>query len=142
MIIEPTETTPNVVFDPEQRIFRISGESRPEDVRKIYGNILDWLNNYLKEYFITGTNQNEATQKDPSFTFEFNMYYFYSATSKYFLDIITFLDSYFKKGFNVKIFWYYEKTDEDNKESGEELKKYVSLPFELVLFSSESSCSS
>ncbi|MBI4645194.1 MAG: DUF1987 family protein [Bacteroidia bacterium] len=34
LIIEPTDETPKVVFDPEKNIFEISGRSMPEDTVK------------------------------------------------------------------------------------------------------------
>ena len=55
-IIEPTANSPRIVLDPEKRTFEFSGESRPENVRKFYLPVLEWLEAY--------TGSLEALQDD------------------------------------------------------------------------------
>ena len=40
LIIEPRSNSPKVILDPEKKIYLISGESRPPDVREFYEPVL------------------------------------------------------------------------------------------------------
>lgn len=46
---------------------------------------------------------------------------------------MTLLYSYYSKGVDIKIIWYYKEKDEDIREAGEEYAKLVNLPFEFIL---------
>ncbi|MCI5054469.1 MAG: DUF1987 domain-containing protein, partial [Flavobacteriales bacterium] len=79
--IESTESSPKVLLDPESFYFEISGESRPEDVRKFYEPVLSWMddfNGYLGQVTAGG-------QKAVVFNFIFE--YFNSSSAKYIMDI-------------------------------------------------------
>jgi hypothetical protein len=43
LIIDQTPNSPKVILDPEKKIYEISGESRPPDVREFYDQILNWM---------------------------------------------------------------------------------------------------
>ena len=43
LIIEKTTKTPQVIFDPANEIFEISGRSLPENVVKTYEPVLQWI---------------------------------------------------------------------------------------------------
>ncbi len=47
--IKATQITPEICFDIEKKVFIISGESRPENVKDFFEPILLWLENYFKE---------------------------------------------------------------------------------------------
>ena len=48
LVIEGTDLTPSVRFHPGKKEFEISGESRPENVRKFYEPVMEWMDEYKK----------------------------------------------------------------------------------------------
>ena len=64
--IEPTSTSPKVIFDPTTNIFEITGESRPENASVFYKPIIDWVKE-LEMFFA-----NNEKQTDTPFEFNFH----------------------------------------------------------------------
>jgi hypothetical protein len=126
LIIDKTSTTPEVILDPENKIFKISGESRPSDVREFYDRIMSWLIDFRWEF----TNSKDL--KEPV-NFSFHLEYFNSSSAKMILDICKILASLKLNGFNVTINWYYDKEDIDMLEVGKEISGIVKVPFEYVV---------
>lgn len=125
LIIDKTNTTPEVVLDPEKRIFKITGESRPSDVREFYDQIILWLIDFRQEF------TKASDLKDP-IDFSFNLEYFNSSSAKLILDICKVLASLKLGGYNVTINWCYDKEDIDMLEVGKELSSIVKVPFEYI----------
>ncbi len=124
LIIKGTEFSPQITFNPELLKFEVSGESRPEDAGKLYGIVLQWLEEYLKL---------KKTAPSPShIKFEFNLLYFNTVSAKYILEILRVLHAHYANGPGIKILWYYKAKDEDMKESGEEFARLVNIPFEFI----------
>ena len=124
-IIIATSNTPKVVLDPGNNIFEISGESRPKDVPKFYGPILQWIDDF---------GQNVTKQKENTTLFEFNFRfeYFNSLSAKYILDICKKLSSHGSGGKYFSVKWHYEEDDDDMHEVGQEMSRISKLPFEFV----------
>lgn len=127
LIIQPTENTPKIVFDPENDIYEISGESRPENVREFYEPVLNWLRDLGNDIVA-----NKAAYKSKTMAFEFKLDYFNSSSSKFILDILKKIKEFHTNGADVVIQWYVDEGDEDMQEAGEEMSKMVKLPFEYI----------
>ncbi|MBK7131757.1 MAG: DUF1987 domain-containing protein [Bacteroidales bacterium] len=125
LIIDKTNTTPEVVLDPEKKIYRISGESRPSDVREFYDQIISWLIDFRWEF------TNAKDYKEP-LNFSFHLAYFNSSSAKLILDICKILSSLKLNGFNVTISWCYDPDDTDMLEVGKEISNIVKVPFEYI----------
>ncbi len=125
LIIEKTSFSPEVVLDPEKKLFVISGESRPPDVAGFYGEILRWFDDFSSSPAGGGEYQ------DP-LTFNFDFEYFNSSSAKYLLDFCKQLARARSEGMNLKINWHYEDNDLDMLEAGREMSKISKLPFEYV----------
>jgi hypothetical protein len=125
LIIDPKPSSPKVILDPEKKVFLISGESRPPDVREFYGQILEWLDNF-STYLIN------SEEKEEPVIFNFNFEYFNSSSGKLILDICKILAALRLKGFNVSVNWHFEKEDDDMLEAGKEMSRIVKFPFEFV----------
>ncbi len=123
--IEATENSPKIVLDPSAGKFEISGESRPEDVRKFYEPILEWIEQYGKEL-------SSAGQTDLQFDFIFE--YFNSSSAKYIMDIMSKINDIQvnNSNVNVQIRWHYEEMDEDMQEAGEEFQNITEIPFKFI----------
>ena len=94
IIIEPTSNTPKVILDPEEKIFEISGESRPFDVPQFYSPLLGWLDEF---------GEHLAVQNDPAIPIEFKFLfeYFNSLSAKYILDFCKKLSKIRSEGNNI-----------------------------------------
>lgn len=118
LIIDATQDTPRIHFDPKNNIFEISNKSLPEDANGFYRPVIDWLENYKHK-------PNKKT------VFSFKLEYFNTASARYITQIITILDKMSKKH-DVKINWYYQEIDEDMQSLGEEFYEMVDVKFELI----------
>jgi len=116
LIIDKTNTTPEVILDPENKIYKISGESRPSDVREFYDQIISWLSDFHWEL----TNSKDLNEP---INFSFHLEYFNSSSSKMILDISKILSSLKLNGFNVTINWCYDNEDIDMLDAGKEIKR-------------------
>lgn len=123
LIIEPTEFTPDVKFNPANNILEVSGFSRPENVIGFYKPVVKWIQDYIEEAF------DSTLEVDKTVTLNFRMTYFNSSSAKFILDILFEIRKIHDKGNKVVVNWYYESDDDEIKESGEELADLVCLPF-------------
>ncbi|MGB3946738.1 MAG: DUF1987 domain-containing protein [Bacteroidia bacterium] len=123
--IKGTEYSPEVVFNPDAALYVISGESRPEDAGKLYGTVLNWLDDFFLE--------NIKSKKPISeITFQFKLVYFNTVSAKYILEVLRVLQNNQGKGVVIKVQWYYKPIDEDIKDSGEEYARLVNVPLEFI----------
>ena len=127
LIIEPTFNSPSVILDPESNQFDFSGESRPENVRKFYLPILEWLDSFAKEQSEMG-----SSERSSSLLVRFNFEYFNSTSAKYILDIFKALNVLNDLGIEILVKWLYEEDDEDMLEVGEEMSRMSKLEFEYI----------
>jgi hypothetical protein len=117
--INATEDTPNVILDPVNNIYEISGRSLPEDVVVFYEPVIKWLDGFSKEPI-------------SDFALTIKLEYFNTASSKLILDILLKLEEIYQDGTQLKVIWNYLSSDSDMKEAGEEYSEIVGLPFELL----------
>jgi hypothetical protein len=117
--IAATEDTPNVILDPSNNQFEISGRSLPEDVVVFYQPVMQWF---------------EELEKTPieNMALSIKLEYFNTASSKLILDILLKLEEIFQNGTKLNVIWYYLSSDSDMKEAGEEYSEIVGLPFKLA----------
>ena len=127
LIIEPTGNSPRIVLDPENKLFEFSGESRPENVRKFYLPILEWLESYTREQ-----EKMNGTERSNGLQCQFNFEYFNSTSAKYILDIFKSLNAISALGIDLDIKWLYEEDDEDMLEVGQEMSRMSKLTFEYI----------
>ncbi len=133
LILEATENSPKVIFDPSKSLFEISGESRPEDVRKFYEPILGWIDQFEQNLLSETNSYTNGQTKDLKFSFIFE--YFNSSSAKYIMDIMAKLNEIQINNPKLKfeILWHYEKMDEDMQEAGEEFQNITKIPFRFIV---------
>ena len=115
--LEATKMTPEVVLDPQNKVFSISGSSRPENPMQFYKPIFDWITEYIE-------NSNDR------FTFEVKMSYFNTSTSKILLDLFELFERLAEEK-DIHVIWYHESDDDEMQEAGEELLDLVELSYEI-----------
>lgn len=119
LIIEKTTKTPQIIFDPSNNMFEISGRSLPENVVKTYEPVLQWIDQNI------GKIQHEII-------FNFKVDYLNSASAKMISLILTKLEEFYKSGSNIEIKWYYSLDDDDIQSEGEIYAKLKKIPIKLI----------
>jgi len=124
LFIEHTKDTPEVIFDPKENTFFISGVCHPENVTKFYEPVIDWLDRYKKE------TKKASTPK--SITFELFFRYINSASYKFLISLLQKIYDLSQSGITINAIWYYEPEDIDMREAGTELFDYsgIKIPYE------------
>ncbi|MBN1144822.1 MAG: DUF1987 domain-containing protein [Bacteroidales bacterium] len=126
--LEKTEKTPEILLDSGKRVFRISGNCLPENIRNLSREVLEKLDAFYREQ----TAPSESEKDKGVFRVIFRLGYFNSASAKFIADVLILSADYAKKGCNLKIYWYYDVDDLDMLEAGEEMSQLVSVPMEFV----------
>lgn len=121
IFIKRTKTTPEVVFDFEQGIFKIRGVSIPEDAREFYNHLLQVIEAYIEKPKVQNTL---IIQLD----------YFNSATTVILAGFIKIFEVAFKRNVQVNVQWYYEHSDLDMLETGKYLKSITIVPFQFIFY--------
>ena len=106
--IEATDRLPEIDFDFEKRIFRMKGESYPEDVTAFYGPITEKLTACLED------------AADNPVEFNFELIYFNSSSAKVIMGIFDQLEEAAEAGAEVTVNWYYDAEDDTMEELGQE----------------------
>lgn len=118
---EKTASTPYILVDEEKGYMKFEGESFHENVSAFYKEVGDWLRNYLDSSFT-------------SLTFDCNMKYFNSSTTKLLLNMLLSMDKHAVDGKQITVNWI---TTEDNDiilECGEDFQEEMeNLKFNLVI---------
>ena len=118
--LEGTRYTPKVVFDLKNKVFEISGDSRPEDTHTFYQVLIDWLRNL-----------NSGSVKG-DFKFKFAFDYLNSSSSKFIFKLIKCLKDLESNGINFSIDWFYDEPDIDMKELGEEYTELAGIKINMI----------
>ena len=118
--IEKTNNTPSIFIDEANLLCRIEGSSYPEDAYEVYQHVIDWLNRVGKD------NNSELVV-------EFDYDFLNSISHKKVWQILHELKQFYKGGRPVKVIWYYNESDEDIMEAGEDLAELMNIPFQLIV---------
>ncbi len=125
LIFDKTDSSPKVIFDPDNNIFEICGESRPSDAGSFYGEILRWGDDFSNHLLNSG-------ELNKPVVFNFDLEYFNSSSAKYILDFCKQIASIKSRTGNIEARWIYEEDDADMLEAGKEMSRIAKLPFEYI----------
>jgi hypothetical protein len=118
---EQTSSTPYVLIDEEKGYMKFEGRSFHENVAVFYSDVNDWLDTYLKKDF-------------GSFTFDFEMNYFNSSTSKLLHNLLMKMDKYASEKNKVLVNWITTADNDIIIECGEDFQEDISnLEFNMVI---------
>lgn len=129
LIIDPTVTTPEICFSPDNNQFYIRGVSSPEDVRSLYYPVLEWIRKFVDEIL---AGKHKMYNRDNPLKFRIDLTYFNSSSAKFFYDILIELKRLDSAGCTVKVEWVYEEEDSDMKEAGADISMLVEMEFDLI----------
>lgn len=113
---ESTDTTPQVLFDPQNQKYEVTGRSFPEDPGEFFQPIFDWIDNNVPEI-------------DHQINLIMYIEYFNSSSNRMILLIMKKLEEHAAYGKDIKIQWNYD--DEEVLGDGQMYSTLVNLPFEL-----------
>ena len=116
--IEPTKSSPEVEFKPEENELIIKGESYPENSFAFYQPIFDLIET--------------AVSKPDEFKFIVEVNYLNTSSTKSFMNILDILEKAYKNGNNLVVIWYYDEDNEHSYELVSDFKEYLELPFDIV----------
>jgi hypothetical protein len=118
---EKSTSTPYILIDEEKNYMKFEGRSFHENVVEFYKDVNSWLDAYLEKDF-------------GSFTFDFEMNYFNSSTSKLLHNMLTKMDARASDRKKVIVNWI---TTEDNDiiiECGEDFQEdFDNLEFNMII---------
>lgn len=116
--LENTSKSPSVNLI--SGLIEIKGRSIPENPKKFYKPIYDWIKKY-------GINPEPVT------TINLNFEYIDTSSSKWVLDLLRLLDDINgKSNTEIKVNWYYEEGDYDMFDLGMHLKSFINIDFEFI----------
>ena len=124
LMITATKNTPEISFNPANRILTIKGEAYPENAAEFYAPFFTWLEEYLAEL------ENRSTAVNVE------LVYFNSSSSRVLLDMFDKLEESAKQGHQVVVYWRYHSDNDMILEYGEEFAEEVeAIDFRLQEFS-------
>ena len=129
LFIAPTLTTPEIRFSLKENIFRVSGTSRPEDVRALYYPVIEWIKQFA-DNLIDGRIEKYTTENP--FRFQVDLKYFNSSSAKFLFDILIEVKRIHSASVPAIIEWYYENDDLDLREAGNDLSILVEMEFTYI----------
>lgn len=107
-----TYYVPTVDLDAQTGVCEISGESYLEDTANFYNPILDWVDKYCSKI-------------KKSLTFNFNLDYYNTSSSKCIVDLLALLKKYSNQGLEISVNWFYDGDNEDYEEEIEEVEDFM-----------------
>ncbi|MEY3417256.1 MAG: hypothetical protein RL711_433 [Bacteroidota bacterium] len=118
LFIPATAKTPLVNCDFDMGMVELSGMSYSEDTFGFYEPVFLWLNEYVLQ-------PNEETN------FNMKIKYFNTSSVKCLFDILEVFTNLSKSGKKVHINWYYDKEDEEMRDTGENFSSILNCDFTL-----------
>lgn len=118
LFLDHTEDTPLVELNYEEKIYKISGKSLPENAVAFYLPIINWLKQY------------GDVHKDP-IVFDFRLEYFNTASAKQITKLLLVLQDLSEK-IDIKVRWYYLREDTDILSSGLRFSRLIKVKIQLL----------
>jgi hypothetical protein len=118
LLLESTSNTPSVNFNADSGVLLIEGRSIPEHANMFFDQLINWA----KQYVQTNPPKTEITIK---------IDYLNSSSHKFLFDFFEKFETIHLNGNVVSVNWYYERDDEEMKETGKEYKDNINVPFTI-----------
>lgn len=124
LVKEPTVSTPKIYFDTVERIFEISGKSRPEHVNDFYEPILFWMDSYIAELALSGEKIH--------LPLKLHFSYLNSSSEKTLLRVVKKLQDFIRAGHTAEVIWCSYEEDEDVRDVGVDFSELSQVPFTFL----------
>ena len=117
---------PNVSLKAATGVCEISGESYLEDTDEFYSDIINWLEQYIKDI-------------NNPIAFNFKLTYFNTSSSRSILNVLRVLKNYEKAGGKVAVNWFYPEDDDSIAEEAEDYMIDTQLNINMLPFDPDES---
>ncbi len=114
--IQGTSSTPSVTTEWEAGVLRMSGDSYPENSFEFFGDIIGWVERFLKE-------------SDRPLRLELRLAYMNTSSVRAMLDIFDLLEEAHGGGREVRTDWYYDPRNERVASLADEFREDCTFPF-------------
>jgi hypothetical protein len=118
--IKATEESPAICVKNEGTLLSISGRSTSTLAADSFRQVALWLDEFGRQ------------EELRPLTFEFQLEYYNTLTSRLLLDMLFKMEKLYEKGHAIKVHWFFDRFDSDLREAGEAYSAMVSLPFEFM----------
>jgi hypothetical protein len=119
LLLKGSPKTPDVTFDGDLGVLKLSGRSIPEDSIEFFQPLNEWIDGYCQ-------HPSSETLLDV------RLEYFNTSSSKCILDLFKKFERVNGNRTTVRVNWYFETEDEDMAEAGEDYRAIVELPFDII----------
>jgi len=116
--IAQSQSTPQIRYDYQEHVLRISGESYPENSFEFYAPVTAWVKEHLAE--------------ENRLRLDIDVSYMNSSSTKCMLDLLDILEDAHQKGGAIDIVWRYDRDNPRSLDLAEEFKEEVSCSFSIV----------
>jgi len=117
--ITGTQSTPAIQGDWQAGLLAMQGDSYPENSFELFGQVLDWVERFLRE-------------ENRPLTLELRLLYLNTSSIKALMDIFDLLEDAHRDGRPVSVNWYYDSRNERVAELAEEFREDCSFPFAIL----------
>lgn len=119
LIIPETAETPEINFDPETGVLKISGRAYSNDISIYYKQLDSWLEEYL------------SSPKDKT-TVELHLDYYNSIFHKLLFNFLKKCKTLSENGKKLVINWYYHEGDEDSIDASNHYARTLEYPIDNI----------
>lgn len=116
--IAQSQSTPQISYDPQQHVLKITGESYPENSFEFYAPVNVWVKEHLAA--------------ENRLLLDINVSYMNSSSTKCMLDLLDLLEEAHQKGGAIDIVWRYDRDNPRSLDLAEEFKEEVTFTFSIV----------
>lgn len=120
--LEPTDTTPGVIFDSEDLQIIIHGASLPKNAEEFYKPLVNWMESFSRQ----------LPETYAPISVEVKLQHYNSASWMYISEIFKTIGRIHETGMRIIIDWYTNENDDYLREVGQELSEVSDLPFNFV----------
>src|SRR6185312_7639975 len=113
LFIKETLNSPKVIFDPSKKRYEISGKSFPENSRAFYEPVIDWVK--------------ETVASREKVKISFILDYISSSSVISLKQLLAKIKTANESGADIEALWYYDPSDPDIKNIGEEYEKVIGM---------------
>lgn len=119
LLITGTKSSPEIDFNADTGILKISGNSYPQNPYKFFEGVFKWVDDYMK------TARSGAV-------FEIKLNYMNSSSVKCLMNMIYKAERAATQGKKCVINWHYDKNNRSIKDSGEVLRDLANIEFNII----------
>ena len=117
--IPASQSTPSVTSNWEQGLLAMQGDSYPENSFEFFGDVIGWIERYLKE-------------SETPLRLELRLVYMNTSSVKAMMDIFDMLEEAHHAGRQVSVDWFYDPRNERVVDLADEFREDCSFPFQIA----------